>query len=56
MFPLLLLPPAIASIAELVGSAIVTTVAARVASDLYDSATNRSSSAGSSSSDDTEAA
>lgn len=45
MFPIFLLPSAVAAIAELVGTVVVTTLAARAASDLYDSVTKRSSSA-----------
>lgn len=45
MFPIVLLPSAVAALAELVGTVVVTTVAARAASDLYDSVTSRSGSA-----------
>lgn len=43
MFPIVLLPPVVA-LAELVGTVVVTTLAARAASDLYDSVTNHSNS------------
>lgn len=56
MFPIVFLPPAIAAIAELVGTVVVTTLAARAASDLYDSVTKRSGFASSESSKGKEAA
>ena len=43
MFPIVILPSALAAVAELIGTVVVTTFAARAASDLYDVVVKRSS-------------
>ena len=46
MLPVIFLPSAIAAVAELIGTVVVTTLAARAASDLYDSVTSRAGTSG----------